>query len=133
MKTAPRINRALAVAIWQDAVRHRQQPLVKYKPLLIIKKTNQMERNTVTTADRLLTGDIFYRQRDKDKTKLRVHVHKDGPLSRDRRIICVDADLPESLADKPHLQKWLKPGDAVVFLRRPDAAEKAAIAHEKIK
>lgn len=133
MKQAPRISRHLAVAIWLETRRLPAKPFLKYKPLFKTSKNNQMERNTVTIASHLLSGDIFYRQNDKDKRKLRVHVHKDGPLTRDRRIVCVEAGLPERLADKPHLQKWLKPNDQVVFLRRPDPSEKEAMAHERIK
>lgn len=92
-----------------------------------------MERNTVTTAANLKAGDVFYRQGDKDKKKFRVHVKKDIGQGREQRVICVEASLPESLADKPHLQLWLPPRHAVVFLRRPDPAEAAAAAGEKLK
>jgi hypothetical protein len=92
-----------------------------------------MERNTVTTADKLLTGDVFYRQSDKSKTKLRVYQHKDGPLTKDRRIICVEADLPESYCNKPHLQYWLKPTDHIVFLRRPNPEQNTAAITDRIR
>ena len=78
-----------------------------------------MERNEVVHAMDLMPGDIFYRAKDKDKNKLQVHVHQDGPLSRDKWVVCVEPSLPQSLRNKPHMQKYVKPHDQVVFLRRP--------------
>jgi hypothetical protein len=133
MKTRKRISRTLAVAIWKQTLAFRHTPTLVYKPLLLISKNNTMERNTVTTAANLRAGDVFYRQGDKDKKKFRVHVKKDIWQGREQRVICVEASLPESLADKRHLQLWLAPRHAVVFLRRPDPAEAAAAAGERLK
>ena len=92
-----------------------------------------MNRNEVTTAAQLQPGDIFYKVGDAGKTKMQVHTIVDVTRQRDRRIVCVDASLDESLRHKEYLQRWLPPQTKVVFLRRPDAAERQAVATEKMK
>ena len=92
-----------------------------------------MNRNEVTTAAQLQTGDIFYKVGDASKTKMQVHTIVEPTSNRTTRVVCVDASLDESLRHKEYLQKWLPPQTKVVFLRRPDAAECQAAATEKLK
>lgn len=82
-----------------------------------------MERLTATTIDKLQPGSIFYKAGDANKRKLLL-LHYDAEH---RRYIIVDASVEPNLRSKEFLQRWLKAGTAVVFLRIEEPIQNTAI------
>lgn len=73
-----------------------------------------MVRNAITTIDNLQIGDVFYKQGDAKKTKLLLHKKDEAS----KKYICVDPEIEDRFRNKEFLQKWLKPGTMVIFLRQ---------------
>ena len=67
-----------------------------------------------TTIEKLNAGDAFYLVKNKNKTPLLLHKYD----AMHNRYIAVPPETETALRDKEFLQKWIYPGERVVYVSK---------------